>query len=74
MTPRIKSKQRIVLAPLGDKLVEVGEIVLAKVKGRYYIHLVTVVDRGRGRYQISNNHGHINGWSHTIFGRVVEIG
>lgn len=73
MTPKIESGQKIVISPITEEI-EVGDIVLAKVKGRYYIHLVTAIDKDKNRWQISNNHGHINGWSSKIFGVVSEIG
>ncbi|HKD98343.1 MAG TPA: hypothetical protein VKB69_12250, partial [Micromonosporaceae bacterium] len=28
-----------------------------------YLHLVSAVDRSRGRVQISNNRGRVNGWT-----------
>lgn len=73
MTPIIKSGQRIVLAPVDSQDVRVGDAVLAKVKGRYFIHKVTAIGDD-GRFQISNNHGHVNGWSRQVYGRVTEIG
>lgn len=60
MTPRIYSGQRVTLTPVSEDP-EVGDIVLAKVHGRYYLHLVS--SRDGDRYQISNNHGHVNGWT-----------
>lgn len=51
----------------------VGDIVFCKVRGRYIdAHLITAVD-GNGRYLISNNHGHDNGWTSQIYGRVVKV-
>lgn len=73
MAPMIKSGQRIVLSPVDIDDVSVGDAVLAKVKGRYYIHKVTAVGDD-GRFQISNNHGHVNGWARSIYGKVTEIG
>jgi len=50
---------------------EVGDIVFCKVKGRYVdAHKITKVD-SEGRHLISNNHGHDNGWSRQIYGKVV---
>lgn len=72
MVPKIQSGQKIVLSPAKDA--EVGDIVLSKVKGKYFIHLVTAVDREKSRWQISNNHGWVNGWTHEVFGKVTEIG
>ena len=41
--------------------VEVGDIVLARVAGAMYLHLVSAVDHDRARVQISNNRGRVNG-------------
>jgi len=50
---------------------DIGDIVFCKVKGRFIdAHLVTAKDGDR--YLISNNHGHNNGWTRTVFGRVVR--
>lgn len=72
MAPTIKSGQQIVLSPVNRPVIK-GDVVLAKVKGRYLIHKVTAVGDD-GTYQISNNHGHVNGWSRQIYGIVTEIG
>lgn len=53
----------------------VGDIVFAKVKGHWIdSHLVTgkCVQRNRIKYRISNNHGHDNGWTYQVFGKVVK--
>lgn len=71
MTPRIEPKQEITLIPI-DRI-QVGDIVLAKVNGRYFIHLITAIEGDR--VQISNNHKHVNGWTHKarIYGRVKDV-
>ncbi|MCE7007609.1 hypothetical protein LWC34_33015 [Kibdelosporangium philippinense] len=53
----------------------VGDIVLARVAGTVYLHLVSALDPVRKRVQISNNRGRVNGWtSHDrIFGICVAI-
>lgn len=73
MTPKIKSGERIVLSPIETDLA-VGDIVLAKVHGKYYIHLVSAIVGDR--IQISNNHKYINGTTSRdkIYGVVTEIG
>jgi len=49
----------------------VGDIVFCKVRGRYIdAHKITKID-SQGRYLISNNHGHDNGWTGRIFGKVI---
>lgn len=71
MTPLIKSGQKHVLSPVTLDEVEVGDIVFCKVKGRYYTHLVKAKgDRG---VLIGNNHGRINGWTKSVFGKVTKI-
>lgn len=68
MTPRIKSGQKVRLVPLtGDP--DKGDVVLVKVNGRTVLHLVTAVSYGR--FQISNNHGHVNGWANrsAVYGK-----
>lgn len=49
----------------------VGDIVFCKVRGRYIdAHKITAVRNGK--YLISNNHGHDNGWASAIYGRVIS--
>jgi SOS-response transcriptional repressor LexA len=51
---------------------QVGDIVFCKLKGRYIdAHKITKID-SQGRYLISNNHGHDNGWTSRVFGKVVR--
>lgn len=70
MVPLIRSRQLVRVDPVDPARVEAGDIVLAKVAGTVYLHLVSAVDHGTGRVQISNNRGRVNGWtSHArIFG------
>lgn len=73
MTPRIESGQLVTVSPVNPEEVEKGDIVLCKVKGRFFVHLVSAIQGER--YQISNNKGHINGWVgvNGIFGKVTKI-
>jgi hypothetical protein len=52
---------------------QVGDIVLCKVNGREYLHLVKAIQGPR--FQIGNNRGHINGWvsANAIFGKLVGV-
>jgi hypothetical protein len=51
---------------------EIGDIVFCKVRGRWIdSHLITQKDAKKG-WMISNNHGHQNGWTKRIFGRVIK--
>jgi hypothetical protein len=71
MVPLIRSRQLVGMAPVEPARVEVGDIVLARVAGTVYLHLVSAVDHGAGRVQISNNRGRVNGW--TSYARVFGI-
>jgi len=75
MVPLIRSKQKVTVAPVDPAKLEVGDIVLARVAGTVYLHLVSAVDHARKRVQISNNRGRVNGWtSHDrVFGICVAV-
>ena len=72
MLPILKSKQPVTIVPCTWQDVNVGDIVYCKVRGYVYTHLVTAKNEKRG-CQISNNHGHVNGWTKSVFGKVTEI-
>ena len=72
MVPLIKSGQKHILEPIKIEDVQVGDIVFCKVKGSYFTHLVTAKNDTKG-LQISNNHGHVNGWTRQVWGKVKEI-
>jgi hypothetical protein len=59
MTGRIESGQLCTVVPIYPATLEVGDIVLCKVAGNQYLHIVK--DIQDGRYQIGNNRGFING-------------
>jgi hypothetical protein len=46
--------------PVGERALAVGDIVLCKVNGNQYLHLIKAI-RGPS-FQIGNNRGGINGW------------
>ena len=71
MRPIIKHRQPVTLAPVNPEKLEKGDIVLARVSGNLYTHLVSAVDHPHNRVQISNNRGRVNGW--TSYDRVYGI-
>ena len=73
MTPRVKSGQLCRIAPVEASKLAVHDIVLCRVRGNEYLHLVKAIQGSR--YQIGNNRGRINGWveKRSIFGKLVEI-
>lgn len=75
MAGKVESGAVVTVAPLGDKVLEKGDIVLCKVNGHHYLHLITAVKHGT-YYQISNNKGHVNGWTKrdNVFGVMIDRG
>jgi hypothetical protein len=73
MVGKIASGQLCTVAPVGEHLPAVGDVVLCRVKGAQYLHLVKAVQGDR--YQIGNNRGGINGWitAHQIYGRLIAV-
>jgi hypothetical protein len=73
MSPKIESGQLCTVEPVDPADVRVGDIVLCKVRGAEYLHLVKAI-QGQ-RFQIGNNRGHVNGWigPSSIFGRLVRV-
>lgn len=70
MTGKVNDGQLVTVVPLGSPPL-VGEVVLCKVNGREYLHLVKAV-RGN-QYLIGNNRGGTNGWTARIYGRMVKV-
>lgn len=85
MEPTIMSGQLVTVEPVvprpgcypeGSIAVEEGDVVLCKVGGRYYVHLVVDDHDGTGtRFLIGNKRGYTNGWTPAehIYGRVVKV-
>lgn len=73
MSPRIESGQLCTVAPVDVGDVRVDDIVLCKVHGNEYLHLVKAL-QGQ-RLLIGNNRGRINGWigPNALFGRLVHV-
>ena len=71
MRGKIESGQLVTVAP-PEKL-EVGDVVLCKVRGAEYLHLIKTVQGER--YLIGNNRGKINGWvgRAAIYGKCVRV-
>lgn len=74
MVGKIESGQLCTVAPFVDGITpEVGDIVLCRVQGSQYLHLVKAIQGER--FQIGNNRGGINGWitKRQIFGRLIAV-
>lgn len=70
MIPKIHSGDLVTVSPDIHELKK-GDIVLCKVNGKQFLHLIIKIDRDV--FQIGNNKGHINGWTRTIFGKVIQV-
>ena len=72
MTPRVMSGQLVTVSPCKMVDIQAGDIVFAKVRGSYYLHLARQIGED-GRILIANNHGHLNGWTRTVFGKLTKV-
>ena len=73
MTGKVNDGQLCTVVPLGDHVLAVHDIVLCRVKGNQYLHLVKALQGER--VQIGNNRGGINDWvtRRQIFGRQISV-
>ena len=73
MAGKVESGSLVTVEPMNGSTPLLHEVVLCKVRGAEYLHLVTAL-RG-GQIQISNNKGHVNGWitAKSVYGRCVRI-
>lgn len=74
MQGKIRSGQLCTVTPVLDhKSLQKNDIVLCKVNGNQYLHLVSAIQGDR--FQISNNKGYVNGWvgKNSIYGKCIHI-
>ncbi len=69
----VNDGDRVTVAPCDPATLEVGDIVLVRVHGTDYVHLIKA--KQQQRFLIGNNRGGINGWvgSNAIYGKVVAV-
>lgn len=80
MKPRIESGATVSLRPPASlEEPSVGDVVLVRVRGSTYLHLVKAVRGGPEalQYQIGNNRSsaHVNGWASraSVYGIVTDV-
>ncbi len=75
MSGKVENGELVTVEPVSDsRMLAVGDIVLCKVHGREFLHLVKGIRRGSTTlFQIGNNRGHINGWTSNIFGKCTKV-
>jgi hypothetical protein len=74
MHGRISSGQLCTVEPVVDpSLLRKDDIVLCKVSGSQYLHLIKAIQGPR--FQIGNKRGKINGWITitSIYGKCIDI-
>src|SRR5512135_2731198 len=73
MAGKVESGQLCTVVPVADAAeLAVGDIVLCKVNGAQYLHLIKAIQGPR--FQIGNNRGRINGWitAKSIYGKCIR--
>ena len=60
MVGRVNDGNLVTVEPLGERELRAGNILLVRLHGREYLHLVNPIQGGRSL--IGNTRGGINGW------------
>ena len=73
MRGKVNDGDLVTLDPCDPDTLAVGDIVLVRVRGTDYLHLIKAIDRSR--FLIGNNRGGTNGWvgQHAIYGKAVRV-
>jgi phage repressor protein C with HTH and peptisase S24 domain len=74
MQGKIESGQLVKIDPISESTkLSKGDIVLCKVNGRHFLHLIKAIQNNR--FQIGNNKGFVNGWvsRDCIYGICVSV-
>jgi SOS-response transcriptional repressor LexA len=71
MQGKVESGQLCTVNPTNE--IEIGDIVLCKVNGKQFLHLVKAIQGNR--IQIGNNKGFINGWTsrNCVYGKLIKV-
>lgn len=73
MDPLVKNGQEVTVSPIAeDTKIEVGSILLCKVRGRVLLHKVLAL--GPSGFLIGSNKGLTNGWTRTVYGILTAKG
>lgn len=77
MQGRVEDGQLCTVEPVKDpSALQVGDIVVVKVHGHIYFHLIKkIAVNGVRKFLIGNNKGHENGWANenSVYGRCIRI-
>lgn len=77
MRGKVESGDIVQLEPCKPEDLVPGDVVLVRVKGAVYLHLIKAYKFNKGKlsFQIGNNVGGINGWvgPGAIYGKATKI-
>lgn len=77
MRGKVDSGDIILIEPCRSEDLIPGDVVLVKVRGIIYLHLIKAykLSKGEVSFQIGNNIGGINGWvgPNAIYGKAIKI-
>lgn len=73
MRGRVNSGDRVTLEPVDVATLSQGDIVLVRVRGTDYLHLIKAINGNR--FLIGNNRGGTNGWvgPSAIYGLATKV-
>jgi SOS-response transcriptional repressor LexA len=73
MRGKVEDGDPVVVEPCPPEKLSAGDIVLVRVKGSVYLHLIKAIDGQR--FLIGNNRGGINGWvgPNAIYGVATQV-
>lgn len=77
MSGKVESGQLVTVEPLDDPhTLQVGDIVLCKVKGTQYLHMIMKIKGKNEEFEIGGyNRNFTNGWisANQIYGKCVKV-
>lgn len=71
MMPKMKNGVKVTVAPCSLEELKIGDVAFCKVGRAHYLHYVKAIGQD-GRVQIGNAHGHINGWTRQVYGKLID--
>lgn len=73
MKGKVNDGDLVTVAPCNPEELSVGDIVLVRVKGNDFLHLIKAIDQKR--FLIGNNRGGINGWvgHNCVYGIATKV-
>lgn len=77
MKGKVNDRDLVTLEPCNPEDLQQDDIVLVRVKGRVYLHIIKAIKqvKDQKRFLIGNNRGGTNGWvnMNAIYGIATEI-